>query len=174
MMRTWPGKHYLNLDGVWLQPILINAYDSGLMAFEDYAKSIISLVRSNHHFITISKDVLLYSTNIQDIAVTEDFKALIESLGEKNTDLASSLKVVIPFLRSIWGLSFADHNREYFVYALLNALKADRRYRYNVIFNVIFSIPWPNSFYIAIKGWCEGHFIPFPLDNNELGEEGDS
>jgi len=139
------------------------------MPWEDYAKSVIALIRSNHCFITIDKNILFYSANPRELSVTEDFKIVASTLGGENIDSFSALKVAILFLLKIWGQPLDDYRRENFVCAILNYLKAERTSRFDFIFRSLLSLPQAQQFRPALLKWCRGHFIPFPEYENLAG-----
>lgn len=96
------AKGEFQLDGVWVQPVLMHAAETGRMKRDHYNRSVSTLASWRHQFTSIDHSQLLFAANRGGWKVTPEFEALVASFPLKYSDVDSSLRVVVAFLRELW------------------------------------------------------------------------
>lgn len=164
------GHSFFQINGVWLQPILMEALNSGILNSKRYADLIDTFIGANYTFITIDTGVLVSWAEKFDWESYPQFKQMASILGDPTCDLESSLEVAIGFLNHVWGRTLGDRKYANFFYAVLNIMLEHHWAQYDYIMNrIVFSMiaskdrkPRIQFLFKTIAGWCEGHFIKIP------------
>lgn len=128
--------------------------------------------RANFYFITINSDVLAFAAQNASWEVShQDFVDLANTLGQKGSDIASSLRVSTEFLKTVWAAPVPWWTKKNYLLRILNVLVDNNWDKVSSIleaFHLMVSVI-PNGqkekqVYLEIlKGWCVGHFIKYPV-----------
>lgn len=190
------GKQIFNLEGVWLQPLLMKALEKKCISTDLYFQTVVTLVRCNYSFTTVDANLLIRSTKGYRPTITPDFRIIAGSLGGEKIDLISVMRVVIPFLHYIWNHPFLTlPEKEQFLWTTLNELNADRKVKFEIIIGSLLGDGFRlrsfhsalqeyaivrgkgtgksfrlREFYSALYQWLDGHFL-IPAYREEFGKK---
>lgn len=163
------AKTLWDVDGVWLQAVLIVAADRNLIPPDKYCDATASLIEVGMHFTTISHKVLIRLALIDGWVVSDRYKKVISTLGGDKSDWESSLEVGFNFLNFIWLNSLPLSAPERFTTCLINAItnngcspEIDYILYGLIVKGKFFPVPKRDDYLLTIKKWCQGHFIPIP------------
>ena len=124
-LRQWGGAA-LEVGTSWLQPVMLEAKDSGLISIQDYTKFIVNCL--NRGFTYISMDPHVLFTQAMDDGCDEHstVKRMLEVVGGKNADLENNLGVAATFLDLIMRETKSVHLRNRYASLVLEAFSASR------------------------------------------------
>lgn len=165
------GHGLFQIDGVWLQPVLMEAFNGGILDEKQYADLIATFIGANYSFVTIDSGVLISWAEQFNWEPCPKFKQLASMLGDPTSDLESSLSVAIGFLNYVWGRTLGDRNCANFLYSVLNIMLEHHWGQYEhilekVVFRLLSSIANRRRvklLFAAVDGWCKGHFVKMPM-----------
>ena len=97
------GQSEFGVPVTWLQPILMRAKKTGLLAEPDYCKAIVTMIDAKFHFISFDQnDIIQTVSGLREIALPRDFQTLVSRLGGKAADLSSHVNAALKALAFIW------------------------------------------------------------------------
>ncbi|MGL1958553.1 MAG: hypothetical protein OCD00_14700 [Colwellia sp.] len=160
------SKLVSNVDGVWLQPILIKARDDGKIRYQEYAKKIAALASRGLYFTSIDSESMASITENNDWQVNSDLIAMLATLGDEGSNLNSSFKVAINFLCG----NLLSAPNEQIIYAILNGVTRHycRSHCKEIIaafisasehIEYMFGQNISRWYLDSIYKWCQGYFI---------------
>lgn len=162
------AKGMLDVDGVWLQPAMMEAMKKDVLSKEKYSETVVWLSEANISFIAFENGTLFTLAGMDDWKVSDRIKLLLNRLGGKNIELQSALSVAINFLIDVWKQPISVHDKKHLTFAVLNGLISEKpeliqQYVAFVIRNGHkFPAQGRQALLNALKEWSTGHFIPFP------------
>ena len=162
------AKEFWNVDGVWVQPVLLTAGDRGLLSIESYCDATVSLIEADVYFTTIDGNVLKHVVNGEGWVVTDKVRTVVATLGGEDIDLRSSFRVIGNFLQTIWRQPIWIVQREGLTFALINALTDRHDGSTPALLEGLVALGDSMSgagragYLAAIEGWCFGHFLEYP------------
>lgn len=165
------GKELFGLEGCWIQPILMRAVEGNHLSMEEYANVVTHLIRANFYFITINSHILICIARNSSWEIDQQFLDVASTLGQKGTELLSSVKVATEFLKQVWATPIPWWSKRNFFLIILNILVKNNWDRADSIIegfvlmgNVITDSEMNLQIYLeTIKNWCIGHFIKCSL-----------
>lgn len=92
-IRLW-AKAALKIEGLWLQPILMEARNGGHLTEDSYAKAILEMAEAGFSYISLDNRTLLYALREANFNVDHIVKPLQTLLG-KSADLNPNLGIAI-------------------------------------------------------------------------------
>jgi hypothetical protein len=95
-IRLW-SKVALEVDGLWLQPILMKARDGEHLSQDDYAEAVLTMADAGFSYISLDAQTLLYGLRKANFDVSAVMKPLQILLG-KPADLNRNLMIAISVL----------------------------------------------------------------------------
>ncbi|MGY6638096.1 MAG: tetratricopeptide repeat protein [Erythrobacter sp.] len=95
-IRLW-ARAALGVDGLWLQPILMKARDSGHLSQDDYAEAVLTMAEAGFSYISLDARTLLYGLRRASFDVRAVTRPLQILLG-KSADLKRNLMIAISAL----------------------------------------------------------------------------
>lgn len=100
-IRLW-SKAALNVDGLWLQPVLMRARDDGHLSVEAYAKAVIAMADVGFSYISFDGPTLLHALREAKFE-TEAVRKPLQILLGKPADLSQNLLIAMSVLASLEG-----------------------------------------------------------------------
>jgi hypothetical protein len=164
----------MSLESVWIQMAMLFALEKQSLSVDKYCLAVAQMANLKMDFITINSPVLLALSKIDNWTVNEKFKSTLKTLGQKNVEIASALNVAMEFLSTIWNYPLANQKKESFLYATLTALRAWRSpyiIKYVLSISIFFQSYKQLLFINAVRKWCKGHFVDFPIPNQHPKEQ---
>lgn len=153
------------VDGLWIQPVLIEAKERGIISGDAYADTVSKYVNSGFEFISIDADVLRSLGDSKGYDSDSVLKALT-TIGRPNSDIKSSLFVIREYLENCWRADSLLEPKILIVYSTLNAVTlqcTNKNTRLIVLWLVSRSSNIAGSlapkFMSALQLWCAGHFL---------------
>ncbi|MGO9171323.1 MAG: PIN domain-containing protein [Rhodomicrobium sp.] len=122
----WLAGEASKVKGVWLQPALLVACESGHFPRLDYNKVIASLALAGHHFTSIDHEVLLQAGRSNNWCPEGQFTRLVKLLGSSTIEVQSMLVVASAFLRALWSNPDSRPKREVLTLTLLDGITSGR------------------------------------------------
>jgi len=95
-IRLW-SKAALEVDGLWLQPILMKARDGDHLGEDDYAEAVLAMADAGFSYISLDARTLLYGLRKANFDVNAVMKPLRILLG-KSADLKGNLIIAMSAL----------------------------------------------------------------------------
>lgn len=95
-IRIW-SKAALDVDGLWLQPVLMKARDNGHLDDEQYAEAVLAMVDAGFAYVSLDNRTLLQGLKKADFNVDVLTKPLAMLLG-KSADINRNLLIAIAVL----------------------------------------------------------------------------
>ena len=92
-IRMW-SKSALDVDGLWLQPVLMKARDEKELTDEQYAEAVLAMVDAGFSYVSLDNRTLLLALRKADFAVDAVSKPLKMLLG-KSADINRNLLIAI-------------------------------------------------------------------------------
>ena len=152
-----------NVQGLWLQVVLLFGLEQNKITIKDYTKAIIRLAKLKHSYITLSVDTLFEACKIGENDELDGFKHLIEFVGGGNADLKSHLTLVIKFIDKLWENSGISYFHKQRATGLILRRIAGLATRFGVFRQILGKFigktsPQARNYIIS---WLRGHFIDF-------------
>ena len=97
--RVW-AKDTLQVDGLWLQPVLMESRERGHMSYDDYAKAALAMVDAGFSYVSLDVSTLLYALRQGDYDGSKLSKPL-EILCGKSADLMNNLVIASGLLNAL-------------------------------------------------------------------------
>jgi hypothetical protein len=91
----------LNVDGVWMQPVLEFAFESGALTEGVYHDAVIKLALMNHTFTSLNANNLLHATEQDGWRVTARIKKLLEIAAGPMVEMNSALRVLASYFHDL-------------------------------------------------------------------------
>ena len=166
------GKELCQIEGCWIQPILMKAVDANYMSTEEYATTITNLIRANFYFVTINSDVLAFVAQKTSWDVRhQDFVDLANTLGQEGSDIASSMRVSTEFLKMAWKAPIPWWTKKNYLLSVINILVENNWDKvssllkaFHLMVRVIPNDQKEKQVYLeTLRDWCIGHFIKYPV-----------
>lgn len=153
----------MEVPGVWLQPVLLQAKRRGLIDIEQYASHMFELSMIGQDFLSVDAATLVAALKL-DIKRNEKtpgprLRGVIKGLGGSRAHPEAHANVVIGFLREIWGDRVFANHREAVTGAVLRQLLRDRR---DDLWEILRHVVRNSSdLYLQryIRAWIDGHFL---------------
>lgn len=155
------GQETHQVNGIWLQPLLMLAADKGLIGAERYAGLVAQLALRRHSHLS------LRATDLASVLTTDEteelhlFKQTVAFIGGDNADVTSHLSVGMEFLRNIWGLK-----QPYLKKAKAAGFALERiaimLAKHGILqstFRKMIDARLDGELAAYLEGWCRGHFI---------------
>lgn len=120
------AKGLLNVNGVWLQPVLIKALRRKDISRDRYNEAIIAFINANYYFASIDAGVLLHAAMMGDWEATASFRQVAATLGGKDCDPGPATEIAGTFLVDMWSRPIPVWQREQLTFIVLNALARER------------------------------------------------
>ncbi len=170
------GHSLVPVDGIWLQPILMEAITCGILDSRRYADLIDTFIGANYTFITVDTGILVSWAEKFNWESYPEFRRLASIVGDPTCDLESSLGVAIGFLNHVWGRTLGDRKYANFLYTVLNIILEHHWKQYEpimekIIFRMFTEIGnrrRANFLLISVDSWCKGHFVEMPISIKTL------
>ena len=90
------------IKGVSIQNVLRAALEKNLITRPEYEEKILTLVKSNYDYISISADTLWYCVEKENFKETSDVKLLFSRIEKKETSISSAINVLGEFTKLVW------------------------------------------------------------------------
>jgi hypothetical protein len=161
------ARDEFQLDGAWLQPLLMSARKKRLLTQEDLSKTVAALVGWHHKFTSVRAEDLEYAAQASGWRVTERFRALAATTALQASEFESNLRVAVSFLRRLWSrgdpVPYLDACA--LTYALLEGINpggAGERCAqyYQGLAGYTAAGAMPRYALTAITNWYRLHFLP--------------
>lgn len=153
-----------NVQGTWLQPVLMRALDKKVMTLDEYRTAIIGFIDSKFEFISVG--ALLVVSSVQGTTghkLPKEFETIASRLGGKKADINSHLRVAYESAIQIWGdESLSETLRQGAVGRLLERVIYERdpvEARLVLKSWLLTESERPGGMHRYITGWLRGHFI---------------
>lgn len=114
------------VDGIWTQPILMRAVDTGTLDRERYNRAVVQLAGAGFVHTSIDAQVLLEAARQAEWWATRPFTDVVSILGGKQSDQDSAVRVAADFLRLLWQQAVLPRSTDYLVFRLLDELGVGR------------------------------------------------
>ena len=92
----------LDVDGVWMQPLLELTLEKGAIEENVYQDAVIQLALMNHNFTSISEKTLLRAAEEDGWRVTPRLKKLLEVLASPTIEMRSALTALAKFFHALF------------------------------------------------------------------------
>ena len=161
--------HYRNLArsihqcaGVWLQPVLMFATDTGKMTAGAYAGAVADLAIRKHDHITLRAPTLIEIAKADETEGMQRFKATVCFIGTPAAGLESHSTVSWDFLRAVFDANLPHIRQSAAAGAVLERLTVLLRRHdqlkpvYRAMINDSVRKPLLRDYLI---GWARGHFL---------------
>ncbi len=158
--RQWVQKT-LERPSLWLQALLMEMLEAGVMSRADYADAVVGLAARRHGHVSVTSETL-YDICSRDTDKLPKLHEVLRFIGNPTADMQSHTAVVLRFIELLWSRSseISQLRRRAATGAVLSALISHRREDWFV---------WLNKISKAIRngsalgryfgGWMHGHFL---------------
>lgn len=137
-LRSFAKAKY-QVNGFWTQLILIDLLNKGLITNDEYENSIVKLSVSNFRHTSISSKTLKTALEKASWQPISPFVEVAEILNGINSDLHSSVLVVVSFIKELNELPLIAERKQNIIFLLLNKLSYARNPKI-VIDNLLFEL----------------------------------
>ncbi|WP_421705662.1 PIN domain-containing protein [Alloalcanivorax xenomutans] len=150
----------LEVEGVWLQVIFIEALEQRIIDHRRYVDLILGIARLRHSHISLTEDDVVeiikndYSLGLVDVCAVANF------IGNRNADYPSHVAVVISVINKVWPITLKDNLKEKRAVGIL--LENLIRYLGESWAKILafISIRCNDEVAQYIETWVSGHFLP--------------
>jgi len=160
------SKLSYNIEGVWLQPLLIKARNNRVITTTEYADYLAAFAMKNLYFTSIDSESLAIIAEKNNWQVSDELVAMIATLGDNDSDISTSFRVAINFLFD----SLNSKPSEQIINAILNGLTRNYCRKNSAEVVAAFILASKHLEYLMGKNisrwylnilfkWCQGHFI---------------
>ena len=118
-----------HVDGVWTQVVLKHCVHRNLLDKAEYNKMTIELVRSRYYHTIFDTDVLIEAARQADWKPAEPYNSLVQTFGDRRTNLLSALNGTVDFLFELWIQPILVDPRKSLTFRLLDELTSGREIR---------------------------------------------
>lgn len=156
------ASEVFGVDGLWLQPIILQVTRLGNMKFAEYHKALVVLAAHRHGHVWISSADLQRAYNEDGDGSLRDLKTLGGCLGGPMADLHSHVNVALGVLRPLWKGVVADPlKRAKASGILLESVTRGRTddYASAVGFMAAALGRQDQEFLAYVSAWIGGHFL---------------
>lgn len=155
----------LGVRSTWLQPVLMLAWQRGLIEKRDYTRVLSDLIDAGQSFISIDGNDLkeALALDLEETGkVGRRFSLIAGTLGGSDAEPRSHCVVAISLLIEVWGRS--QHlQREAITGELLRALLRGRTQDFGAILSAIVrATRGLTDLHAYMRDWARGHFFPWP------------
>ena len=120
------ARSEFEVGGIWTQPVLMRAVDTGTLERERYGRAVVQLAAAGFVHTSIDAHVLLEAARQADWWASRPFTDVVSILGGKQCDEDSAVRVAADFLHLLWRQSVLPHSTDFLVFRLLDELGAER------------------------------------------------
>ena len=124
-LRQWGGMA-LEVGVSWLQPVMLLAKESGLIAIKDYTKFIVDCLNRGFTYVSMDPHALFTQAMDNGCDKLSTVKRMLEVVGDKHADLENKLRVAANFLDLIMLETKSVHVRNRYASLVLDAFSASR------------------------------------------------
>lgn len=120
------AKSDFGIDGFWTQAVAIMAREKAIITPKELEEVNIGLITRNYNHTTIESTTLLEAARQANWLNVEPFSSVLYTLSRPTVELKSAAMVAIDFCYSLWKEPLIDFQREGLVFAILDAVSAQR------------------------------------------------
>jgi Flp pilus assembly protein TadD len=131
------------LKGVWLQPILMMAGNSGNLPEDDYHRAVGTLAARGHDFTSITSQALFLAALDNGWAREGKFQRLAALLSDPRLDPVSIAHILPVFVGDLWSASTTVKRKESLTSAILDAIGTREAGQRNQIVDAILRLGAP-------------------------------
>jgi hypothetical protein len=158
------AQHEFKVPGVWLQPVLMRAFDRRMMTLVEYRAAVIGFIDSKFEFISVGAPLVVSSVNgTIGHALPKEFETIASRLGGKKADIASHVRVAYQSAIHIWAdESLSETVRQGVVGRLLERVIDERtpdEVRLVLKGWLMAESDRSGGMHRYMTGWLRGHFI---------------
>lgn len=124
-LRQWGGAA-LEVGTSWLQPVMLQAKDRGLISIEDYTKFIVDCLNRGFTYISMDSHTLFTQAKADGYDELGTVTRMLEVVGGKNADLVNNMGVAATFLDLVLEDTKSVHLRNRYASLVLDAFSASR------------------------------------------------
>lgn len=95
------AKQVADVDGVWIQAILLDCFKKGQIDLKNYAESLYALAVQKHGHLSLSAKDLLSLCNENE--TLDKYKEVLGFIGSPTADIESHVSVTNDFLKILWS-----------------------------------------------------------------------
>ena len=153
-----------NLQGAWLQLVLMMARDKKILTPKKYDDAVYYMLDRGLEYISVDVNNLLHAANLETDLDGKIFKRIAEALGGHSADMRSHINVTASFLREIWKEYDPPLKRKAQTSKVLECLLNGRRCEFkSIVQSLITRVNLNNyAFRNYLIDWLKGHFyLPF-------------
>lgn len=156
------SNRYFDIKSSWLQPVLKAAVDRGVISINEYMDAISFMIDSGHGFISIESNLLLFA---KERGINK-LESIAKALFCINAEVTSHQKVLIQFLKRLWGSKLEPTLEQQAATSILlrrlffgkwrASSKADTT---DIVLSILSPMDNNRIFLKYLNGWMDGHFI---------------
>lgn len=159
--RQWTQKLLDRPPGLWLQALLMEMLEAGVMPLADYADAVVGLAARRHGHVSVTGEIL-HEICRRDTDKLPRLREVLRFIGNHNADMLSHTAVTLRFIELLWRMrsEVSQLRRRAATGAILEALLSHRREDWRVWLSAILKAVRKGSAlgeYLA--DWMRGHFL---------------
>lgn len=168
----WFAQQVCDVEGVWLQPVMMHAADKQVIDGKRYYDYVGSCLEAKLEYTTFNHQFLLHNLKENNWKSTIAFEHAINALGSPTADFHSSMNVLYRFLSILWQISdVIETEKRKITYQCLSAITKNKPDNSEVIMLnigiIVGNLLNRNSQYLksfdnAIERWCKKHKVKAP------------
>ncbi len=120
------AEHDFSVAGVWTQPMLLNAYNQGMLTVEDYCDSVAALALANYYYIPLNILVLMHVLRENKWVIRSQVEKVFAPLGSADTNTQDAVRIIADLIQNIWAEPISDFHRQQVLDLCLRTLTANR------------------------------------------------
>ena len=150
-----------SVDGVWLQAVLMIAYDQRLLSLGDYAEAVLQLALRGHNHVTLEVPTLNEILLNDDSDGVRRFEGAVKFIGNENADVRSHWEVGWGFVQNVWALDIPHLKRAAASGIMLRRIATllNKHGLLQRVFSRLLRLRHGPELGPYLAGWCRGHFI---------------
>ncbi len=158
--RTW-SEHSFQLQGFWLQPILMAARDWKKITDQEYCEALCQMTNIGFEFISLDVNCFLYKLRSDKFMVTAELKKMLGAIGGKQADLPNNLGVAANIIDALIDEPCEDYQRFRFASEVITSFTKTRWDNAETVILALAQRCNRQSEEIAkhLIGWLVGHSI---------------